>query len=46
MRFAWLYRRHLQYEAAVIIPFATEALSAEQRAGFASRMAERPGLPA
>jgi pyridoxamine 5'-phosphate oxidase len=46
MRFAWLYRRHMKYEAAVVIPFAREALSAEQRAGFASRMAERRGLPA
>ena len=25
-RFAWLYRRHMQYEAAVVLPFA-EALS-------------------
>jgi hemerythrin-like domain-containing protein len=46
MRFAWLYRRHMKYEAAVVIPFATEALTMEQRAGFASRMAERRGLPA
>ena len=39
MRFAWLYRRHMQYEAAVVLPFAAEALSEEQRAALASRMA-------
>ena len=46
MRFAWLYRRHMRYEAAVVIPFATEALSAEQRARFARRMAARRALSA
>ena len=39
MRFAWLYRRHMQYEAAVVLPFAAETLSEEQRAALASRMA-------
>src|SRR5688572_14725356 len=39
MRFASLYRRHMQYEAAVVLPFAAEALSEEQRAALASRMA-------
>ena len=41
MRFAWLYRRHMQYEAAVVLPFAAEALSEEQRAALARRMAAR-----
>ena len=41
MRFAWLYRRHMQYEAAVVLPFAAEALNEEQRAALASRMAAR-----
>lgn len=41
MRFAWLYRRHMQYEAAAVLPFAAEALSEEQRAALARRMAAR-----
>lgn len=41
MRFAWLHRRHMRYEAAAVIPFAAEALSGEQRAGLARRMAAR-----
>lgn len=45
LRFAWLYRRHMEYEAAAIIPFAKEALSAEQRAGLAVRMAARRAIP-
>ena len=46
MRFAWLYRRHMQYEAAAVLPFAEEALSAEQRGGIAARMAARRGIAA
>lgn len=46
MRFAWLYRRHMQYEAAAILPFAQEALSAEQRGRLAARMAARRGMVA
>ena len=45
MRFAWLYRRHMEYEAAAIIPFAKEVLSAELRAGLAVRMAARRAIP-
>ena len=46
MRFAWLCRRHMQYEAAALLPFAAEALSAEQRATLAARMTARRGMPA
>lgn len=46
MRFAWLCRRHMQYEAAALLPFAAEALSAEQRAALAGRMAARRRMPA
>jgi hemerythrin-like domain-containing protein len=40
-RFAWLYRRHMDREAAAVLPFAKQALSAEQRAGLGERMAQR-----
>src|SRR5688500_5487492 len=46
MRFAWLYRRHMQYEAAAVLPFAAEALSEEQRAALARRMAARRSVAA
>jgi hemerythrin-like domain-containing protein len=41
MRFAWLYRRHLDRESAVLMPFAREALDAQERAALGSRMAAR-----
>jgi hemerythrin-like domain-containing protein len=40
-RFAWLYRRHLDREAAALMPFAREALDAQERAALGSRMAAR-----
>ena len=40
-RFAWLYRRHMEREAAAVLPFAREALDAAQRAAFGERMAAR-----
>lgn len=45
MRFAWLYRRHMEYEATAVIPFAKAALSAEQRLRLAVRMAARRAIP-
>jgi hemerythrin-like domain-containing protein len=40
-RFAWTYRRHMETEAASLLPFAKEALSVEQRALLGERMAAR-----
>jgi hemerythrin-like domain-containing protein len=40
-RFAWLYRRHMDREAAAVLPFAREALSDEQQAALGERMAGR-----
>ena len=40
-RFAWLYRRHMENEAAAVLPFAREALDRADRAALAARMAER-----
>jgi len=40
-RFAWLYRRHMDREAAAVLPFAREALSAGQRAALGERMDRR-----
>ena len=40
-RFAWLYRRHMDREGAAVLPFAREALTAEDCAGLGSRMAAR-----
>ena len=45
-RFAWLYRRHIREEAAAVLPFAREALSAQQRAGLGERMAARRRIAA
>ena len=39
--FAWLYRRHMGMESALILPFARETLGETQRARLASRMAAR-----
>ena len=43
VRFAWLYRRHVDRESAALMPFAREALDAEERAALGSRMAARRG---
>lgn len=39
--FAWLYRRHLEKETAVVLPFARETLNAADRAALGERMAAR-----
>lgn len=39
--FAWLYRRHIEKEAALVLPFAREALSETDRAALGARMAAR-----
>jgi hemerythrin-like domain-containing protein len=40
-RFAWLYRRHMEKESALVLPFAREAVSETDRAALGSRMAAR-----
>lgn len=40
-RFAWLYRRHMERETLLVLPFAREVLRAEERAGLGRRMAAR-----
>ena len=40
-RFAWIYRRHIERETQLVAPFAREALTPEERAGLAVRMAAR-----
>jgi len=40
-RFVWLYRRHIEKEAALVLPFAREAVSETERAALGSRMAAR-----
>ena len=42
-RFAWLYRRHMDREAQLVLPFAREALRPEERAELGARMAARRG---
>lgn len=44
-RFAWLYRRHMEREGALVLPFAMEVLTPEERAGLAKRMEERRAQP-
>ena len=39
--FAWLYRRHLEKESAIVLPFAREALSTEECEELGKRMAVR-----
>lgn len=39
--FAWLNRRHMEKEAALVLPFAKEALDAQERAALGERMAAR-----
>jgi hemerythrin-like domain-containing protein len=38
-RFAWLYRRPMDRERAAVLPFATEVLTAQERAALGERMA-------
>jgi len=40
-RFAWLYRRHMEKESALVLPFARETVGESDRAVLGSRMAER-----
>ena len=40
-RFAWLNRRHIEKEAALVLPFAREALALDERAALGTRMAAR-----
>jgi len=40
-RFAWLYRRHMEKESALVLPFAREAIGESDRAALGSRMAAR-----
>jgi hemerythrin-like domain-containing protein len=40
-RFAWLYRRHMEKESALVLPFAREAVSETERAALGTRMAAR-----
>lgn len=44
-RFAWLYRRHMENEAAAVLPFAREALDRADRAALGERMAARRKMP-
>jgi hemerythrin-like domain-containing protein len=39
--FAWLYRRHMEKESALVLPFAREAVSETQRAALGEKMAAR-----
>jgi hemerythrin-like domain-containing protein len=40
-RFAWLYRRHMDRETQLVLPFAREALGTQERAELGARMAAR-----
>jgi len=40
-RFGWLNRRHIEKEAALVLPFARETLALDERAALGSRMAAR-----
>lgn len=42
-RFAWLYRRHMERETMLVLPFANEVLQEEERAELGARMAARRG---
>jgi len=45
-RFAWLYRRHMEKESALVLPFAREALGESERAALGGRMAARRRIAA
>lgn len=40
-RFAWVYRRHMEREGRLVLPFAREALTPEENAQLAARMDAR-----
>ncbi len=40
-RFAWLYRRHIEKESALVLPFARETFGESERVVLGRRMAER-----
>jgi hemerythrin-like domain-containing protein len=40
-RFAWLYRRHMDRESALVLPFANEVLGKDERTELGARMAAR-----
>jgi hemerythrin-like domain-containing protein len=40
-RFAWIYRSHMEREGRLVLPFAREALTPEERAQLAARMDAR-----
>ena len=42
-RFAWLYRRHMERETMLVLPFANEVLGQEERTELGTRMAARRG---
>jgi len=42
-RFGWLYRRHMERETLLVLPFANEVLREEERADLGTRMAARRG---
>jgi hypothetical protein len=41
MKFTWLYRRHMEREAAVVTPFARHAFEPGEIAALGERMAAR-----
>ena len=44
--FAWLYRRHMEKESALVLPFAREAIGEVERAALGGRMAARRRIAA
>jgi hemerythrin-like domain-containing protein len=44
VRFAWLYRRHIDRESAAVLPFAKQTLAANQLRALGERMAARRNL--
>lgn len=40
-RFAWIYRRHMQLESDLLLPYARQVIESGQRAMLGTRMAER-----
>jgi hemerythrin-like domain-containing protein len=40
-RFAWIYRRHMQLESDLLLPYARRVIESSQRAMLGARMAER-----
>ena len=39
-RFAWLYRRHMDRETQLVLPFARQALGTKERAELGARLGE------